>query len=79
MRLTPRLLILARTALSMTQADVAKASGVSCNYIGMIEREERPISDAMQWKLRQALPLDDDAMLALLDADAKARKSRAAG
>ena len=44
-----------RVILKMTQVELARRIGVTCNYISMIETGERPLTDELRQKISAAL------------------------
>lgn len=51
-----------RTALSLTQAALAKRAGISTSYLNLIENNKRPVAGRLQIALAEALDIDISAL-----------------
>lgn len=52
------LIVSRRTALGITQAELADTVGVTHGYIGHLEKQRRPVSPEVAQRLAEALDLD---------------------
>lgn len=48
-------IVVRRAILKMTQAELARRIGVTRNYVSMIEKGERPLTDELRQKISAAL------------------------
>ncbi|TCP59989.1 helix-turn-helix protein [Heliophilum fasciatum] len=64
--LTPKIIRIVRTHLDLTQAQVARRSGVSTSLISAIERREKRLMPEVEQRIGDALAVSDDIVHEIL-------------